>query len=117
MMVVVVVVVVVIAAVPRHDDHTGPVLIIVTAVAIPAVEAVMMVMVVVMMVIIVLRQLDIFARCGGRSGFVDSSQQRSRIRDRLQEVGVGIGPQDFGRVRSRRSLCRAQGAECRHRSQ
>jgi hypothetical protein len=48
------------------------------------------VMMVVMMVI--LRELDITIRGSRRPLFVNRLQQRGRIRDRLQELGIGVGP-------------------------
>jgi hypothetical protein len=48
--------------------------------------------VMVVMVMVILRELDIAV--GGRRGplFVDRLQEHARIRDRLQELGIGVGP-------------------------
>jgi hypothetical protein len=48
------------------------------------------VMVVVMMVI--LRELDVSVLCLRGPLLVDRLQQRARIRDRLQQFGIGVGP-------------------------
>ena len=75
--VVVVMMVVVVVVMPVRDDHDPR-------------SAISMVMVVVMMVI--LRELDIAV--GGCRGplLVDRLQEHARIRDRLQELGIGVGP-------------------------
>jgi hypothetical protein len=42
-------------------------------------------------VMVILRELDISIRGRRGSLFVDRLQQRARIRDRLQQIGIGIG--------------------------
>jgi hypothetical protein len=75
MMMMVVVMMVVVTVPPDHDpDRTAP-------------PMVVMVMVVVMMA--ELRELNI-GLCRRRSAFVHDPQQRGRIRNRLQQVGIGI---------------------------
>jgi hypothetical protein len=109
-----VVVMVMVAAVSGHDDDPGPI----TRVIVSAILAVVM-MVVVMMVMIELGELHISVRRLDRCGFIDSLQQRSRVRDRLKKVGEGIRPQDVARGRTWRwrGLSGIQCPERRHRSQ
>jgi hypothetical protein len=104
--VVVVVMMVVMASGPEHDPRDDP--------------AIGVMVVVVMMVTThhdKLRHLDIPRR--RRSGFVDRLQQRRGVRDRLEQVGEGIGPQDVGRRRTwnGRGLGGTECSERRHRSQ
>jgi hypothetical protein len=64
-----------------------------------------------------LRQRDV--RWPGRRGFIDRFQQSRRIRDRLEQVGEGIRPQDVARGGTR-GRCSLNGIHCperRHRSQ
>jgi hypothetical protein len=75
--VVVMVMMMVMVVMPVRDDHDPR-------------SAISVVMVVVMMVI--LRELDISIRGRRRLLFVDHLQERARIRDRLQELGIGVGP-------------------------
>jgi hypothetical protein len=100
-------------AVSGHDDDPGPITIIIVS----AILAVVMMVVVVMM--IELGELHISVRRLGRRRFIDSLQQRSRVRDRLQQVGEGIRPQNVARGRTRRwrGLSGIQCPERRHRSQ
>ena len=74
---VVVVMVMVMMVVPMRDDHDPR----------SAISVVMM-----MVVMVILRELDIAV--GGRRGplFVDRLQEHARIRDRLQQFGIGVGP-------------------------
>ena len=112
--VVMVMVIMMMMAVSGHDDDPGPITIIIVS----AILAVVM-MVVVMMMMIELGELHISVRRLGRRRFIDSLQQRSRVRDRLQQVGEGIRPQNvaWGRTRRWRGLSGIQCPECRHRSQ
>ncbi len=121
-MMVMVVMMVAVAVTARHDDDAGPI----TAIVVPAILAVVMVMVIlavvmvmVMVVMIKLSQLDVVVRRRDRRRFIDGLQQRRGVRDRLQQVGEGIGPQHVGRRRTwiRRSLGATKRAERRHRSQ
>jgi hypothetical protein len=43
-------------------------------------------------VMVILRELDISIRGRRRPLFVDRLQERARIRDRLQQLGIGVGP-------------------------
>jgi hypothetical protein len=74
--------------------------------------------VVMMMVVVVRRDLE-FASPRLRHGplFVDGEQQGAGIRDRLQQIGVGVSLQNSRGRRSRRGLCRAKSPERGHRSQ
>jgi hypothetical protein len=75
--------------------------------------------VVMMMVVMVsLRQLHSGLRRCGRRPFIDHLQGRRRIRDWLQQVGVGIGLQNIRLLgcRDRRGLGGRQGADRGHRS-
>ena len=76
--VVMVMVMVMMVVVPVRDDHDPR----------SAISVVMMMMV----VMVILRELDIAV--GGRRGplFVDRLQEHARIRDRLQQLGIGVGP-------------------------
>src|SRR5262245_17002863 len=96
MVMVVVMMVVVIPAMRHHDD--GPV----------EIGAVMM-----MVVMMILRELDGPLLPAGQLPIVERLQLRCRIRDRVQKLGVGIGPQHVGGGGLRGS----QSAERRHRSQ
>ena len=51
-------------------------------------------MVVMMVVMVHLRELDIVSRRGIGTRLIDRQQQRSRVGDRLQQVGERIGPQN-----------------------
>jgi len=74
--VVVVMVMVMVVVVPVRDDHDPR----------SAISVVMM-----MVVMVILRELDIAV--GGRRGpLVDRLQEHARIRDRLQQLGIGVGP-------------------------
>jgi hypothetical protein len=75
--VVVMVMVMMVVVVPVRDDHDPR----------SAISVVMM-----MVVMVILRELDIAV--GGRRGplFVDRLQEHARIRDRLQQLGIGVGP-------------------------
>ena len=108
-----VMVVMVITTISGHHDDAGAI----PLIAISAIEAVMMVMV--MMMIVELSKLDIFVRRRSRPGLIDCLQQRSGVRDRLEKVGEGIGPQDIGRGRTWNwhSLSSVECSERRHRSQ
>src|SRR5665213_4000823 len=64
-----------------------------------------------------LRRLDIRFRGLGRGGLIDGLQQRRCIRDRLEQIGEGVGPHDVSRDRTWRGLSGAQRPERRHRSQ
>jgi hypothetical protein len=72
---VVVVMVMMMVVVPVRDDHDPR-------------SAISVMMVV---VVVILRELDIAV--GGRRGplFVDRLQEHARIRDRLQQLGIGVG--------------------------
>jgi hypothetical protein len=107
-----VMVVVMITTISGHHDDAGAI----PLIAISAIEAVMMVMVVMM---VELNKLDIFVRRRSRPGFIDCLQERSGVRDRLEKVGEGIGPQDIGRGRTWnwRSFGGVECSERRHRSQ
>jgi len=45
-----------------------------------------------MVVMVILRELDISIRGRRGSLFVDCLQECARVRDRLQELGIGVGP-------------------------
>jgi hypothetical protein len=62
--------------------------------------------VVVMMVVMGLCELHSGLRRGNRRTVINHFQRRGRIRDRLQQVGIGIGLQDARRLgcRGRRGL-------------
>ena len=95
-----VVMVVMVVSPMRNDDAHG------------AAEGVVM-----MMVVVVRRDLE-FANPRGRGLlFVDGEQQGAGIRDRLQQIGVGVSLQNSRGRRSRRGLCRAKSPERGHRSQ
>jgi len=49
---------------------------------------------VVMMVVVVLGELEIVPCRGIGAGLIDRQQQRSRVGDRLQQVGERIGPEN-----------------------
>jgi hypothetical protein len=95
-MVVMVMVVVMVASRSDHDPRDNPAI---------GVVVVMMMVVVITTHHDQLRHFDIRWRRG--TGFVNSLQQRRGVRDRLQQVGEGIRPQDVARGRTRRSLGRA----------
>jgi len=73
----VVVMVMMMVVMPVRDDHDPR-------------SAISVVMVV--MMVVILRELDIAV--GGRRGplFVDCPQLHARIRDRLQQLRIGVGP-------------------------
>lgn len=75
--------VVMVPVAPDHDDR-------------PAGISVVMVM-----VVMGLRQLNIGFGRSGRRAFIDDPQLRGGVRDRLQQVGVGIGLQHVHRLRCR----------------
>jgi hypothetical protein len=79
MVVMVMMVMVVVTAVRHHDDRS------VTAIA---------VVVMVVMMMMILHELDIFIRRRDRCRFIDSLQEFSRVRNRLEELGEGVSPQD-----------------------
>ena len=74
---VVVVMVMVMMVVPMRDDHDPR----------SAISVVMM-----MVVMVILRELDIAVGGRRRPLFVDRLQEHARIRDRLQQFGIGVGP-------------------------
>ena len=74
-MVVMMMVMVVMMPVGQPDDDARPISV--------------MMMVVVM---VILRELDISVRGSRGPLLVDRLQERARIRDRLQELGIGVGP-------------------------
>jgi hypothetical protein len=45
-----------------------------------------------MVVMVILRELDISIRGRRGSLFVNCLQECARVRDRLQELGIGVGP-------------------------
>jgi hypothetical protein len=91
-------------------------------VAMVVVVVVMMPVTPVVMVVVVMMmglcELYCGLRRGRRRAFVNYFQRRCCIRDRLQQLGIGIGLQDVRRLggRGRRGLGRAQGANRGHRS-
>ncbi|MBV9457391.1 MAG: hypothetical protein JO141_07765 [Bradyrhizobium sp.] len=91
--------VVVVVMVPVAPDDDGPV-------------------VMVMMVVMGLGELHSGLCRGNWRAFINHFQRRRRIRDRLQQVGIGIGLQDVRRFacRGRRGLDSAQGADRGHRA-
>ena len=76
--VVMVMVMVMMVVVPVRDDHDPR----------SAISVVMMMMV----VMVILRELDIAIGGRRRPLFVDRLQEHARIRDRLQQLGIGVGP-------------------------
>ena len=74
--------------------------------------------VMVMMVVMGLGELHSGFCRGNWRAFINHFQRRRCIRDRLQQVGIGIGLQDVRRFgcRGRRGLGSAQGADRGHRA-
>src|SRR6202165_5691790 len=109
---IVVMVVVMITTISGHHDDPR-------AIPLIAISAILAVVMVMMVVVIELGKLDIFVRRRSRPGFMDRLQQRSSVRDRLQPVCEGIGPQDVGRGRTwnRRGFGAGECSERRYRSQ
>jgi hypothetical protein len=99
--IVVMVVVMVVMPMGHPDDDARPI-------------SVMMMMMVVM---VILRELDISVPRRRRPLFVERLQQRARIRDRLQQVGIGIGLQRVGRGWRWRGMRSPHRSERCHRSQ
>jgi hypothetical protein len=106
MVVIKVVVMVVVPATMRvhHDDGT-------TA------EIAVMVMMMVVMVMVELRHLHVVFGRFRRRLLIQCLQHLRRIRDRLEQVGIGIGLHDIGRAGRRRSLSRAERADSGDRAQ
>jgi len=107
-MVMVMVMVMIVAAIAGHYDH-GPTI----GRVISRIERVMMVMVVVMMVV----ELSLLHRRFRQLGLIDGPQRFRRVRDRLQQFGVGICPKHFRWVLGRRGLGRIQAAKRRDGAQ
>ena len=70
-----------------------------------------------MVVMVILRELDISVPRRRRPLFVERLQQRARIRDRPQQVGIGIGLQRVGRGWRWRGMRSPHRSERCHRSQ
>src|SRR5215469_6787353 len=92
-MMVVMVMMVVIPAAGRHHIHARPVIAVVIAVAAP--------IAMVMVVVIPLRHLHIAVRRFWRRLFIQGLQDLGGVRNRLQQLGVGVGLQRIRWTRRR----------------